>query len=124
MAAGLQEAKADLDADGKAELFLRQAAGGRNWVALVFTPVKGGYRYMGELGGYALRTLPPDRDGRPRVMTGWVCGGKVILIETFKHTGSRFELVQRESITGGDGAPEENNLRLDKLFGVRTLRWR
>ena len=124
VAAGLEEAKIDLNADGRAELLLRQSAGGRNWVALVFTPAKGGYRYMGELGGYALRTLPPDRNGRARVMTAWSCGGKIVLIGTFKHTGSRFELTRRESITGGDNAPEANNRRLDKLFGARILQWR
>ncbi len=124
--AGLQQAEADLDADGRQELFLRQNVPGRSWTVLVFTRVRGGYRYMGDISGGAFQVLPPGRDGRPRIKVREAYGGHLFRIETYKFDGERFQSVASEHITAGDGEPEENNRRLNEFFGAGTgiLRWR
>ncbi len=124
--AGLREAQADLDADGKPELFLRQNVRGRSWTVLVFTPVSGGYHYMGDISGGAFRVLPPGRDERPRISVCEAYGGHLFRIATYKFDGEHFQCVASERITGGDGEPEENNRRLNELFraGAGILRWR
>ncbi len=124
----LQEARGDINFDGTLELFVGNGPA-RCWGAAVFTPVEGGYRYIGEIGGRAFRILPKDEKGRPRMLVYEPCGGHYGYIVTYMHDGKEFVCTSREGIHGGDGAPDENNRRLDELFFSGSaknacLKWR
>lgn len=129
--AGLNEAEADLDADGKPELFLRRdiRVQARAWAVLVFTPVRGGYRYMGSLNGTAFRILPKGEDGQPRLQVFEVRGGHQGCIGTYRNNGKAFECVSTQRLECGDGAREEDRRRLDQFCGAGSststiLKWR
>lgn len=114
---GLVEERRDLDGDGVCELFIRADVPQRFWTFLVFSPVEGGWRYLGYFDAGPFRVLPRDEDGRPRLVAYEACGGHYGFINTYVHDGAGFVCVAREVLAGGDGAPEENNRRLAELFG-------
>ena len=95
---GLKEARADLDGDGRDELFLRQDVPGRDWGVLVFTSVRGGYRYLGDIGGGGFWILPQDKAGRPRILACESLGGQAAVYRTYRHGGSGFEWLNSEDI--------------------------
>ena len=112
LANGLEQARANLAGDGSQDLLLRSGGASRVWDVLVFTPVKGGYRYM---GSFPAGLIVPQID-LMSVLVYEPCGGHSGSIKTYKHDGQKFVCNTREDITVGDGAPDENNRRLDQLF--------
>jgi hypothetical protein len=124
----LQEAWGDLDHDGKIELFLGNGPG-RSWQVTVFAPVKEGYRYIGTLAGSVFRILPEDDKDQSRMLVFEPCGGHYGYIKAYTHDGKKFVCTSSEGIHCGDGAPDENNRRLDELFFSDSaknacLKWR
>jgi hypothetical protein len=113
---GLKVSEADLDFDGIPELFVGSGAPARNWGVTVFTQVEDGYRYIGSLGGCAFRILPKDEKGSPRMLVYEPCGGHYGYIKAYTHDGTKFLCTSSEGMHDGDGAPDENNRRLDELF--------
>jgi len=116
---GLLQALADLDLDGKQELFLRQDGMGRVWEVLVFTPVKDGYRYIGHFPA-SYFVLDPDN----RIILVYeACGGKYGHIKAYRHDGDRFIGTLLESMWSGDGY-EENNKKRARLFPKdKVINW-
>ena len=115
--AGLMEGHLDIDQDGTPELFLRWAIPSRGHEYLVFTPVDTGYRYVCNFYAGHFRSLSPDKKGRPRILVYEASGGHYAYINTYEHDGRKFDLTHTEGFTCGDGAPEENNRRLEQFKG-------
>jgi len=120
---GLKEARADLDGDGQDELFLRQDVPARVWGVLVFTPVPGGYRYIGDIGGGDFWILPRDEAGRPRILACEPLGGQATAYRTYRHDGRRFEWLKAEDIKC-EYAPlgEADQQRLDLIIQSASAR--
>ena len=117
---GLKQTFADLGADGTQELFLRQDCPARMWEVLVFTPVNGGYRYLGSFPAGAIVL----NSNQPSVLVYEPCGGHNGYIKTYKYDGIRFVCTDVQPIAVGDGAPEENNRMRSELFPKdRVIRW-
>lgn len=114
---GLMEAKVDLDFDGMPELFLRQNAYARNHLYQVFSPVKGGYRYLGNFSGRHFKILPLNKDKKPEILILERCHGPLCFIKKYMNNGKKFTLVSSEELSVGDDAPKENNKKLEELFG-------
>jgi hypothetical protein len=87
---------------------------------LVFMPVRGGYRYLGHFGAGAIM---PCSDGLS-VLVYEPCGGHYGYIKAYRHDGKRFVCYLTEDIVVGDGAPEENNWKLEELFPKeKVIKW-
>ena len=120
LAHGLKQAVADLGSDGTQELLLREDCPARVWEVLVFSPIKGGYRYIGHFPASA--TVLNEK--QPSCLVYEACGGQYGYIKTYRHDGQRFVGTCLQDIVSGDGAPEENNRKLDDLFpGDRVMKW-
>ncbi|HSY17120.1 MAG TPA: hypothetical protein VK815_02245 [Candidatus Acidoferrales bacterium] len=67
----LKTGNEDIDRDGRTELLVSQPAnagtGGNEYFIFKATPK--GYRFLGDLWFGGLRTVPPDKQGRPRLIT-------------------------------------------------------
>ena len=89
---------------------------------LAFTPVKGGYRY---LGNFTASVMAVSLTDRPHSVLVFVLGGGGRgSIEVYEPDGTKFRCTSSEWITCGDGAPEENNRKLAALFPQdRRLKW-
>ena len=117
---GLLQTLADLGADGTKELFLRQACPARVWEVLVFRPIKGGYRYLGHFPAGTIVL----KDEHASVLVYEPCGGHYGYIKTYRYNGEKFVCTAAQDITGGDGAPEENNQKMARLFPKdKVIRW-
>jgi hypothetical protein len=119
---GLCQAFSEPQPDETRDLYIRQDCHGRAWSVLAFTPVKGGYRYLGCFSASALMVSLTDP---PHSVLAYVpCGGHRGSIEMFEHDGESFRRISSEWITSGDGAPEENNSKLHTLFpSDRVVKW-
>jgi hypothetical protein len=95
LADGFQQAVADLGNNRTQELFLRQGSSGRVWEVLVFTPVGGGFRYIGHFTAGPIVLNP----GQPSVLVFEACGGHDSFIKTYRHDGARFACVEAQAIT-------------------------
>jgi hypothetical protein len=116
---GLKQALADLAGDGAQKLLLRQDCPARMWEVLVFTPVKGGYRYI---GSFPAGIIVPNTG--QTVLVYEPCGGHYGFIKTYKHDGQKYVCHTTEDITVGDGAPDENNRRMAELFPEnKVIQW-
>ena len=113
---GIVEGQLDTDQDGTPELFLRWARQARGHEYLVFTPVSTGYQYIGGFPATRFHPLSPSENGRPRILVYESGGGHYAYIKTYEHDGRKFILTHKEGFTCGDGAPAENNRRLQRLF--------
>jgi hypothetical protein len=56
-------------------------------------------------------------------------GGHDCFVKVYTHDGEKFICTSSEEMHCGDGAPDENNRRLDELFfsdsaNVACLKWR
>ena len=117
---GLLQALADLGSDGTEELFLGQDCPARVWEVLVFTPIKGGYRYLGHFPAGAI-VLKQDQTP---VLVYEPCGGRYGFIKTYRHDGKGFVCATTQDIAVGDGAPDENNQRMAELFPKdKVIKW-
>jgi hypothetical protein len=119
---GLCQAFSEAGPDGTRDLFIRQDCPARCWGVLVFTPVKGGYRY---LGNFTASVMAVSLTDRPHSVLVYVpCGGHQGSIDVYEYDGDAVRCMSSEWITGGDGAPEENNRKLAALFPQeRRLKW-
>jgi hypothetical protein len=70
----------------------------RSWSVLVFRPVSGGYRYIGDVGGGDLWILPKDEAGRPRILACEPEGGQLVVYRIYRHDGRGFEWLNGEDI--------------------------
>jgi hypothetical protein len=120
LAHGLKQSLTDLTGDGTQELLLRDDCPARVHEVMVFLSVKSGYRYLGHFSASFLVT---DSD-RLSLLVYESCGGHNGVIKSYKHDGNRFVCSSTEEISVGDGAPEQNNHRLDVLFPKdRVIQW-
>ena len=117
LADGLSEGFADLD--GKKVLFLRGDQAARVQSVLVFIPIAGGYRYIGDFAATCVSVIKPGL-----IQVYEACGGHFGFIKTYRYDNEHFVCLSSEPIAGGDGAPDENNLKLHRLFSEQSqLRW-
>jgi hypothetical protein len=120
---GLCQAFSEPGPDGTRDLFIRRDCHARLWGVLAFTPVKGGYRYLGNFPACMMSEIPSP-DGPRSVLVYVPCGGHRGSIEVYEHDGNGFRCTSSEAITCGNGAPEENNRRLAALFPEdRLVTW-
>ena len=119
---GLCQAFSEPGPDGTRDLFIQRDCHARAWGVLVFTPVKGGYRY---LGGFPASVWMVSLTDRPHSVLVFVPGGGGRgSIEVYEYDGDGFRCMSSEWITCGDGAPEENNRKLAALFPQdRLVTW-
>lgn len=116
IAHGLSYSLADLNGDGNQVLFLRYNDAARVRGVMAFLPVKGGYRYIGEFEASAVTIIKP---GSIRVYEA--CGGHFGYIKTYKSNGDRFTCVSTEPIATGDGAPDADAMKMERLFPEQGL---
>jgi hypothetical protein len=120
LADGLSEGQGDIGGDGSKELFLRSGCPARMWEVLVFTPVTGGYRYLGHFPAGAIVL----NAGQATIQVYQPCGGHYGYIKTYQHDGKRFVCISVQGIDVGDGAPDENNRKMARLFSdEKVLKW-
>jgi hypothetical protein len=119
---GLCQAFSEPRPDGTRDLFIRRDCPARCWQVLAFTPIKGGYRYLGHFPASVMAVSLTDQ---PHSVLVYVpCGGHRGSIEGHEYDGDAFRCTSSEWITCGDGAPEENNRKLAALFPQdRRLKW-
>ncbi|HET6495227.1 MAG TPA: hypothetical protein VFH61_07695 [Thermoleophilia bacterium] len=119
---GLCQASSEPQPDGTRNLFIRRDCSGRASAVLAFTPVEGGYRYLGHFPASAMMVSLTDRPHS--VLVYAPCGGHRGSIELYEHDGDRFRCTSSERIACGDGAPEENNRKLSTLFpSDKVVEW-
>ncbi len=119
---GLCQAFSEPGTDGTRDLFVRQDCPGRCWQVLAFTPVEGGYRY---LGSFPASVMAVSLTNQPHsVLVFMPGGGGRGSIEVYQYDETRFCCKSSEWITGGNSAPEEHNGELAALFPRdRRLKW-
>jgi hypothetical protein len=120
VAKGLLHSRVDLNADDKAELLVRRDGVGRVAEVLVFTSMMGGYRYIGH---FQATTIVPGGK-KMSALVYEACGGHDGYIKDYRNKGRGFFARTSQGITAGDGAPEENNQYLARLFPEdKTVKW-
>jgi len=116
----LCHARADIDADGTEELFIRADIPSRMWVILVFSEADGGYTYLGNFVGNSALTIP----GAPGKLEVYEpSGGHTAIIRHYLSDNGRFTRVHSEQISCGDGAPAVNNARVIGIAKYSIMQW-
>ena len=119
---GLCSAEADIDGDGTRELFVHADVPGRVHPILAFKRVRGGYRYIGNFGASRDMITNPKRN----TLTVYeACGGHHGYVRTYVSAGDRFKRVwSSEELSVGDGAPDANNEKVERLRRNCALTWK
>ena len=116
----------DLDHDGAGELFLGWTAlRGRNGIPfVVFKRSTTGYRFLGNLffreNLTGFRVLPLSEDGSLRFAQYGAHGGCEGTISIYTHDGTRFTILESETICSGDSGTEQGNRRMREVFPDQT----
>ncbi len=96
-----------------------RGTGGNNYTIFAHSPR--GLRYLGGLFGGGCRSVPPDSQGRPRLVNYHRSGGGEGNAYLVVLTEKGFVNVARVDASGDDGATEEKKRVFETLFGKKPV---
>jgi hypothetical protein len=118
---GLSEADIDVSSSSGRLLLLRQDIPGRVNEVLAFRRMDQGFLYLGH---FPATRVAISKDEPGILLVYEASEGHFGYIRRYKLSENGLARSSSESISVGDGAPQENNARLQKMFSVdKQVKW-